>query len=311
VNIKLNSPDGWVIIKDPSANLIKVGIGQPYPYPDYYSNAQSAAGTYSIDSVFTPTGYKLKSVEDLYGNPLGAPYFEQTLTSGGSISFIVNYETLCGNGSVDAGETCDDGNLVSGDGCDQFCKTEVAQAGTLSIYSAVNPAGGDVTAGSPMVLVSKYRFHAFNEPFKISQLTIANDVEGIINAPVNADAVLGVAIKYKDINGTSQYIPYDPARPEIKYIPLNNGKAELIDLDIPVPKDLDAYLEIYAFIDSMANNPTIAGKTFRIGLMEPSISSFKAVGEGSTANPPSPVIEYTPADGSSVKTFTVVGPTQP
>jgi cysteine-rich repeat protein len=32
---------------------------------------------------------------------------------------------VCGDGSVQPGETCDDGNVVSGDGCDDQCQTEV------------------------------------------------------------------------------------------------------------------------------------------------------------------------------------------
>jgi cysteine-rich repeat protein len=31
---------------------------------------------------------------------------------------------LCGNGTVDAGESCDDGNTVSGDGCSSTCQIE-------------------------------------------------------------------------------------------------------------------------------------------------------------------------------------------
>ena len=33
---------------------------------------------------------------------------------------------VCGNGVVDAGEDCDDGNLVNGDGCSTTCQAEVA-----------------------------------------------------------------------------------------------------------------------------------------------------------------------------------------
>jgi len=32
---------------------------------------------------------------------------------------------VCGNGSIEAGEQCDDGNTTSGDGCSATCKTEV------------------------------------------------------------------------------------------------------------------------------------------------------------------------------------------
>src|SRR5450755_2201622 len=31
---------------------------------------------------------------------------------------------LCGNGTIDPGETCDDGNVASGDGCSATCQTE-------------------------------------------------------------------------------------------------------------------------------------------------------------------------------------------
>jgi cysteine-rich repeat protein len=32
--------------------------------------------------------------------------------------------SLCGNGAIDAGEQCDDGNLVNGDGCNDACDNE-------------------------------------------------------------------------------------------------------------------------------------------------------------------------------------------
>ena len=31
---------------------------------------------------------------------------------------------VCGNGILQAGEQCDDGNLFAGDGCNQFCMIE-------------------------------------------------------------------------------------------------------------------------------------------------------------------------------------------
>src|ERR1700712_1169421 len=40
----------------------------------------------------------------------------------------------CGNGTVDTGETCDDSNIVSGDGCSSTCQTETA--GTPRIVGA-------------------------------------------------------------------------------------------------------------------------------------------------------------------------------
>jgi cysteine-rich repeat protein len=41
----------------------------------------------------------------------------------------------CGDGVVDPGETCDDGNLVSGDGCDAVCVAELCAGPTVPVDS--------------------------------------------------------------------------------------------------------------------------------------------------------------------------------
>ena len=38
-------------------------------------------------------------------------------------------QSVCGNGMREAGEQCDDGNLIDGDGCDHTCGTETAPTG--------------------------------------------------------------------------------------------------------------------------------------------------------------------------------------
>jgi cysteine-rich repeat protein len=38
----------------------------------------------------------------------------------------------CGDGIVDMGEECDDGNLYTGDGCDRLCRREIAPPPTLA-----------------------------------------------------------------------------------------------------------------------------------------------------------------------------------
>ena len=48
----------------------------------------------------------------------------------------------CGNGTVDAGEECDDGNIVSGDGCSSACKIESCGNGLVD-------AGEDCDPSSP------------------------------------------------------------------------------------------------------------------------------------------------------------------
>lgn len=39
-------------------------------------------------------------------------------------NIFVNYYGVCGNNIIDTGETCDDGNLVNGDGCSASCESE-------------------------------------------------------------------------------------------------------------------------------------------------------------------------------------------
>jgi len=52
----------------------------------------------------------------------------------------------CGNGALDPGEQCDDGNLFSGDGCSSFCRNEICGDGALVTCEQCddgNLAGGD------------------------------------------------------------------------------------------------------------------------------------------------------------------------
>ncbi len=45
-------------------------------------------------------------------------------TDATSTSTFMQMMALCGNGSLDPGEQCDDGNTVSGDGCSASCTIE-------------------------------------------------------------------------------------------------------------------------------------------------------------------------------------------
>jgi cysteine-rich repeat protein len=79
-----------------------------------------------------------------------------SINSGGSEQIIINpdtniegfftgdvYNPVCGNGVIDTGtgETCDDGNTVSGDGCSAICATETT-GGTGGTGGAGGGGGG-------------------------------------------------------------------------------------------------------------------------------------------------------------------------
>lgn len=53
--------------------------------------------------------------------------------SGDGCDAACQLEDVCGNGSVVSPETCDDGNTVPGDGCDAFCQTEPTVTGCPAV----------------------------------------------------------------------------------------------------------------------------------------------------------------------------------
>lgn len=55
--------------------------------------------------------------------------------------------TLCGNGSLDGTEACDDGNLKSGDGCSQVCKFEVCSDGIIQKNNQEECDDSNTTSG--------------------------------------------------------------------------------------------------------------------------------------------------------------------
>lgn len=85
----------------------------------YYSFADClSGGNYTISLVLGPG--------EIQAFPTGGGPYSVTLSSGENLpgfDFGV-YVLLCGNGIVDVGEKCDDGNTVPGDGCSPTCTVE-------------------------------------------------------------------------------------------------------------------------------------------------------------------------------------------
>jgi len=54
---------------------------------------------------------------------------ESNICESKSKTCVEKYVASCGNGTIDAGETCDDGNTKNDDGCDSKCQVEVTLCG--------------------------------------------------------------------------------------------------------------------------------------------------------------------------------------
>jgi len=72
---------------------------------------------------------------------------QTVIVVGGSVTtsaVLAAGSALCGNGIVDPGETCDDGNLYSFDGCDFRCQAEGLRPDAAVLDSAISDVGGAV-----------------------------------------------------------------------------------------------------------------------------------------------------------------------
>lgn len=66
--------------------------------------------------------------------------------------FFGDNGSICGNSIIESGETCDDGNAVSGDGCSNLCQTETPT-------DTGGGGGGGGGGGSPSISVTPNQFN--------------------------------------------------------------------------------------------------------------------------------------------------------
>jgi len=145
-----NSPTNlWLTVANPLGGAETVAAGASRVF-SFSVNAPVAAGTYASSWRMRENG--------------GAGLFGDTATTA---NIVV---TLCGNGTLNGGETCDDNNLTNGDGCSDTCayeqtvvdlSTETPDRGIRGSDSSaqVNAVTiGDVTGdGQPEIFVSQFR----------------------------------------------------------------------------------------------------------------------------------------------------------
>ena len=107
-------------------------------------------GNFGYSASYT-LGSGLAYLEQLCGNSIlefGETCDDGNTTSGDGCSNVCLLENVCGNGSVEAGEACDDGNTVTGDGCSNICSIETGWtcSGDPSVCSPI--CGDSLIVGS-------------------------------------------------------------------------------------------------------------------------------------------------------------------
>jgi TonB family protein len=107
-------------------------------------------------------------------------------------------DPVCGNGAVEAGEQCDDGNATNGDGCSSTCRTEPR----LPVTAAIAPTvlKGLRTSGEEQVHPSSPTQNAMLRDG-------ATKVRGVVKLCIATDgsvasAAMSVSTKYDDYDAT-------------------------------------------------------------------------------------------------------------
>jgi cysteine-rich repeat protein len=109
-----------------------------------------ASTYYGVDQVaLNNTGTKLYvtagTAVQIYDSTSGSPLGSITDPSLNSAAGICVVSSICGNGVLEGGEECDDGNLIDGDGCDSNCTVTACGNGIVTAGEACDD--GNLTDG--------------------------------------------------------------------------------------------------------------------------------------------------------------------
>ncbi|MBI4719242.1 MAG: proprotein convertase P-domain-containing protein [Planctomycetes bacterium] len=153
VDVLLIGPDGTnaFLMSDAGgdANVVAINLTFADGAAQVPDNTVIASGTYAPTNHGTPDFFPAPAPAPPYGSTLTAfigsnpngtwslyivddsGNFETGTVGGGWTLDIMAEFAQCGNGNVEPGEECDDGNLVAGDGCGPLCNLEVCGNGTV------------------------------------------------------------------------------------------------------------------------------------------------------------------------------------
>ncbi len=107
-------------------------------------------------------------------------------------------EPVCGNGSLEAGEQCDDGNTTSGDGCSATCRIEVRPPPTATVAPSV--LAGLRISGQTQV-----------HPDEVTQNQMIRDGAGKVEAVVKLCIAADGSVGSTHLLRSTSYAAYDAA----------------------------------------------------------------------------------------------------
>jgi cysteine-rich repeat protein len=122
-------------------------------------------------------------------NNLAIFFDGKTRNDKGDFQYTITFSPDCGNGKIDANESCDDGNAFAGDGCNSVCEIEYESICTAALPANLGANSGDTTIGS----------RAFNsvctqgngkEQLYVYEST--SEQPGVLSADLNSMADLGL-----------------------------------------------------------------------------------------------------------------------
>ncbi|MEK7544568.1 MAG: hypothetical protein AAB551_00365, partial [Patescibacteria group bacterium] len=193
-----------------------------------------------------------------------------------------------------------DGNTVTPSGNDlnlgaspTVTKT-VATSGSIAVTEESSPNAAILVAGTMENVVARQKFSATNEAFKVTKLDVQLPEASVSGDPFDTTAsttaarsIVKVKVRYMNSSGVT----------ETKEGILSAGVAKFTGLDLNVPKNATASMEILADLNTISAG-AVTGDSIRLGLSTVSGYTFEAVGTGSSAT----VTTFTPANQANINT---------
>lgn len=222
-DLSFDVSDRWVVTSDggpfdPVNTIVFYGSGSPPVLPYFATNTVfSCAGTQGVGMSFevaVPPGQSrslmffaglgsvIAPTNTVAGALAAAPLFDDLptipaeLLTGVALQNVVNWNYLCGNGVVDVGEECDDGNYIVGDCCTpnctrpNWCMTGFGAASLLAkekvpgkekvlVKMLKGPVSGQAVLGNPVTGSTAYHLCVWDDvPRLVATYTVdrATDV---------------------------------------------------------------------------------------------------------------------------------------